>query len=246
MIRSVVIDDEKQARLALISILKDYFQEIELVGEAGSPAEAISIIKEKKPDLVFMDVMLQTGTGFDILEQFDEIDFNVIFVTAHSEYAYQSIRSNATDYLLKPLRIKDLKDAIGRVKDRMQINLELGSHILVRSNDFNQSSNMTVVPDNTGFSVLRLDEIVRCEASRNYTVIHLKSGKQIAAVRGISDFEAAFENFGFVRVHKSHLVNLFSIRRYIRGRGGEIELFDGNIIPVARERKDALLDKFLR
>lgn len=246
MIRTILIDDERQARAALNSILEEFFPEIEVVAQAESPSEAIELIRQHKPELVFMDVMLQTGTGFDVLEQLGEWDFSVIFVTAHADYAYQSFRSNAVDYLLKPIRIKDLRAAIEKVKERLQANRELESHIIVRSTSHEQGNNLTVVPDNTGFSVLRLDEIVRCEASRNYTVLHLRNGKQVAAVRSIGDFETAFQGLGFVRVHKSHLVNLYMIRKYIRGRGGELEMSDGAMVPVARERKDELLEKFMR
>jgi two-component system LytT family response regulator len=246
MIRTVIVDDEEQARQALKKLLDEFFPEVVVLGEAENAKDAFALFKELKPDLVFLDVMLQNVTGFDILEQYREYSFSVIFVTAHSEYAFESIRTNAIDYLLKPLRIRDLRIALERVKEKMFSQQEFDSHIIVRSTSFDQHSNITIIPDSTGFSVIRMDEIIRCEASRNYSVIYLESGKQVVAVRGISDLEQAWEGFGFVRVHKSHLVNLYSIRKYIRGRGGELEMMDGSIIPVARERKDSVLEKFMR
>lgn len=246
MIKTILIDDEEQARAALRSLLHEFFPEVEIIGEAGSHGEAVALLSQAKPDLVLLDVMLQTGTGFDVLAQLGEWSFHVIFVTAHPDYAYQSIRTNAVDYLLKPVRIKDLRTALDRVKERIGSVTEVDSRIVVRSSSTDQAANLTVVPDSTGYAVLRLDEIIRCEASRNYTVLHMRNGKQIVAVRTISDFETAFLNFGFVRVHKSHLINLYAIARYIRGRGGELEMLDGSLVPVARDRKEELLDKFLR
>jgi two-component system LytT family response regulator len=138
MIRTVIVDDEEQARQALKKLLDEFFPEVVVLGEAENAKDAFALFKELKPDLVFLDVMLQNVTGFDILEQYREYSFSVIFVTAHSEYAFESIRTNAIDYLLKPLRIRDLRIALERVKEKMFSQQEFDSHIIVRSTSFDQ------------------------------------------------------------------------------------------------------------
>lgn len=245
MIRAIVVDDEKNARGTLTALLRDFFPEIELVGEAESPATALKLIAETNPDLAFLDVEMQTGTGFDLLESLPDRSLEVIFVSAHADYALQSFRYSAADYLTKPIRIRELREAIQKVTDRMSHSeSEALPGVGMRKFAAQQREYQLTLPEINGFAVVTVADIIRCEGSRNYTVFYLRDKRQITAARTLKEFEGILEPFGFVRVHKSHIVNAYCLQRYFRGRGGEVEMEDGSLVPVSRERKESLLKHF--
>jgi two-component system LytT family response regulator len=245
MIRAIVVDDEKNARGTLTALLRDFFPEIELVGEADSPATALKLIGETNPELAFLDVEMQTGTGFDLLESLPDHRMEVIFVTAHADYALQSFRYAVADYLTKPIRIRELREAIQKVKDRISSSEdETLPGVGMRKFAAQQREFQITLPELNGFAVVTVADIIRCEGSRNYTIFHLRNTRQIVAARTLKEFEGILEPYGFVRIHKSHIVNAYCLQRYIRGRGGEVEMEDGALLPVSRDRKEGLLKHF--
>ena len=246
MIRVIIVDDESSARQALKSILHQYFPEANIVGEAATPMSAKKLIERTKPNLVFLDIEMQTGTGFDVLESLSEINFEIVFVTAHKEEAYLSFRYCALDYLIKPVRIQDLREAFEKYKKNEQRDfkkLNVDASLEKNANSFNEGQ--LVVPDMSGFSVVVIQEILHCEGSRNYTFLYLKSGRKITATKTLKEFEDLLVGHGFIRIHRSYLINISHISKYTKGRNSELELIDGSIIPIARERRTELLKYFL-
>ena len=246
MIRIIIVDDESSARTALRSILNQYFPEASIVGEASTPMSAKKLIESRDPQLVFLDVEMQTGTGFDVLESLTVINFQIVFVTAHKQEAYMSFRYSALDYLIKPVRIEDLKRAFEKYK-RNEL-LEKNQSTITASPDKNQNpfnEGQLVVPEMNGFSVVVIQDIIRCEGSRNYTFLYMKTGKKLTATKTLMEFENLLAGHGFIRIHRSHLINLGHITKYTKGKNSEIELSDGIVIPIARERRPEFLKYFL-
>jgi two-component system, LytTR family, response regulator len=248
MIRSIIVDDESSARRTLSIMLKTYLEsQVEVICEASSVQEAIAAIKKNKPDLVFLDIEMQDGTGFDVLQSLDTIDFQVVFVTAYEHYAFQSFRFAAIDYLLKPIRAEDLRQSIGRATKWGQPQIKTGQEFATMKSKVDSTDTkgqVLLVSELDGFSIVRSDEIIYCEAAKNYTIFHFIDGRKITASRSIGDFEVLLSELGFMRIHKSYIVNLSKIMRYIKGRGGEVAMVDKMILPVGRERKQELLEYF--
>lgn len=245
--KAIIVDDEQSARLTLKSILNEYFKEIVVIGEAESPGAAVTLIEEKKPDIVFLDIQMQTGSGFDVLESLDNRNFQTIFISAHKQHAFDSFRFNAADYILKPVRIKDLRDAIDKVKENLKNSSSPEEHPNLRHISQDQSRIQLVLPEIDGFSVVKLSEIIRCESLRNYTEITLVGLKKLIATKNLGEFDDLLIPHGFIRIHKSHIINLYHLSRYIKGRGGDVIMSDGgDPLPVSRDRKDPLMEAFLK
>ncbi|MBP9151787.1 MAG: response regulator transcription factor [Flavobacteriales bacterium] len=241
-ISAVIIDDETSSRDTLRSILKEFFPFVKIVGEAHSPSTAIALLEKTPTQLCFLDVEMQHGTGFDVLEGLKKIDFQVIFVTAHKEEAYRSFRFDALDYLIKPIRISELRSAI----EKFQATDARVPQPDIRNTIRNPHQDQQIlVPDLNGYLVVEVSEIIRCESSRNYTNIYLKSGKKILATKPLKEFEDLLANVGFVRIHRSHVVCIAMIAKIIRGRNAEIIMKDETLIPVSRERRAEFFRQFL-
>jgi two-component system LytT family response regulator len=244
--KAVIIDDEDNARATLRAMLEEFFHDIQIVGEASTPREAVQIIDEKKPELLFLDIQMQEGTGFDVLEAIGSRNFQIIFVSAHKQHAFDSFRFDAADYLLKPVRIKDLRAAIAKAKDKLNGPSDLNDKAMIRQISLDQSKTQLIIPEVEGFSVVKLSEMVRCEGSRNYTDFFLVNGKKLTASKSLKEFEEVLGEHGFIRIHKSHIINIYHVEKYVKGRGGELQMTDGNLLPVSREKKDLLMEAFLR
>jgi two-component system LytT family response regulator len=247
MIKAMIIDDELGARKTLALMVNDFTKNVEIIGEASSVQEGLRLIPELKPELVFLDIEMQDGTGFDLLQGLAKIDFNVVFVTAFEQYALRSFRFAALDYLLKPVRIEELRQAIDRAANGEKPQIKTGQDFLnvrKRVESSPSRSQAVLVSESDGFSVVRWEEIVYCEAAKNYTVFSFEDGKKIIASRTIGEYELLLGEHGFMRTHKSFLINLSKVAKYINGRGGQVAMVDKTLLPVARERKQEFLEYF--
>lgn len=248
MKRVVIIDDETSARIILKSFLEKFFSHYQIVGEADSVQGAISVIQHTKPDLVFLDIQLNLGTGFNVLEAIDKPTFHVIFITAYENYAIEAFRFAAIDYLLKPLKITDLKSAIARFEQRIVPAISSAHSEALRENlkvdDIRKGK--IVLPTMDGFEVAGIVDIVRLESDRNYTRIFLKGGSVCVVSKTLKEFEDMLLPYGFFRIHHSHMIHLQYVRKYIRGQGGEVLMTDEAVIPVSRAKKEEFLSLFLK
>ncbi|MDM8004245.1 MAG: LytTR family DNA-binding domain-containing protein [Bacteroidota bacterium] len=227
MIRAVIIDDEKLARDVIFNYLNEYCPDIEVVAQASSVKTALSAIQKTTPDLVFLDIEMPDGTGFDLLNRFEKIDFKIIFVTAYSEYAIKAFRFSAIDYLLKPVKIDELIDAVARVRSAgtTGISTEIISSLLNNLRSSSPKQSTLIIPNIRGFEVLRVSEIIMCQADGYCTNFHLSGNRKVVSSKNLKHFDGLLEDQNFLRVHHSYLVNLDHITGYTRQ--GEILLSEG-------------------
>lgn len=243
-IRTIVIDDESAFVGNLESILESRESTVELVGDARSVEEGLAKIDELEPDLVFLDIQMEDGTGFDLLEKCDRKDFKVIFVTAYDQYAIEAFRFSAIDYLLKPVVSTDLWEAVDRAvveieksKTGLQINVLMDNiHML------SKEKKKLVLRESDTLHVVRLEEILWCTADGSYTKFHLQDGLQIIVSQHLKEFEDILDKNGFFRAHRSYLVNVNKIRKFDKREGGIIYLDDGSTLPVSVRKKEKLLE----
>ena len=244
MIRAVIIDDEKLARDVISNYLQDYCQDVEVVATASSLKTAWSAIQKTSPDLVFLDIEMPDGNGFDLLNMFEKIDFKVIFVTAYSEYAIKAFRFSAIDYLLKPVKIDELIDAVARVRSTSTpgITSEIISSLLnnIRGNSPRQST--LIITNIKGFEVLRVTDIIMCQADGYCTNFHLSGNRKVVSSRNLKHFDGLLADQNFLRVHHSYLVNLDHVTGYTRQ--GEILLSEGLKAFLGDAYKNEFVKKF--
>lgn len=252
-IRILIIDDEREACELLEACIEELTIQTDLLGKAHSVQEGIDLIKLQHPDLVLLDVQLSPGSGFDILNHFEAIDFEVVFTTAHEEYAINAIRFAAIDYLLKPIDPEELENAIVRAGDKMREGNQFGKEgqagrmtvfkeIVGNSN---ASFSRIVLPTMDGFIIERTEDIKYCQADRNYTQFFLADGRKLVVSRTMKVFDKMLSSQGFFRSHVSYLLNLTYIKEFKRRKkGGLIILDDGTEIPLSESRKKEFLNIF--
>ena len=246
MIKSILIDDEVHCLDTLSILLSDYCPEIQVIGKYMSGKNALSAIDNLKPELIFLDIEMPHMNGFELLEQFKQIPFSVIFTTSYDQYAIKAIRFSALDYLLKPIEPKELIIAVQKVeKQKMHPSAEQFQMLMNQIQHKDTSFTKIAVPTADGFELITANQLVRCEAYDNYTHLFLKNKIRVIACRSLKEMEEQLRDFSsFVRVHNSFLVNLNEVTKYIRGEGGYLIMTDGSTINVSRSRKDALLKFF--
>ena len=246
-IKTIMIDDEEHCMETLSFELKR-FPEIKIIAKCSNGKTGIEKIKERKPDLVFLDIDMPYMNGFEVLRSFDRIDFNVVFVTAFDEFAIKAFKYAAVDYLLKPVDHEELGQAIEKVKVKKQQDLKELQVQLLLSNlkNPNQKINKIILPTSNGLEFLELDKIVYCKAESNYTHIYLKGKEHIMVAKTLKSIEELFEDPRFFRTHNSYLVNLNKIQRYVKGDGGYILMEDDSIVNISKSKKEQFVELFSR
>lgn len=237
MYKAIIIEDEYHLREAL-SILIEMVapEDVQIVGYAERADEAVKLIDRLKPDLVFMDIMLKEGTGFDVLNTVSHRAFHLIFTTAYEEHAVRAFKFSAVDYLLKPIDAEELKMALDRIKD-MQERF-LGEKQLTELNsNLDKTPKRLVLPTQEAMHVVKIEQILRCETSGSYTTFYFTDGKKIIVSRPLKNYEDILLPPDFFRVHQSHLINVNYITSY--SREGLVQMEDNTTIPISRGNKEA-------
>lgn len=249
MIRAVIVDDENDARFLLRNLIEEHFADkLELVAEAANIPDAVAAIKKHQPDVVFLDIQLREGTGFDVLKKLEDKNFEVIFVTAYDQYAVKAFEFSALGYLMKPIKIREMKKVVEQLAERVTMlksSSEKRLKVLVDSFSDDRQIKKLVISHQEGFDVLPLNEIVWLEGDANYTHLHLLDRKRITASRSLGVYEELLVDFGFFRIHQSTIINLSHVRSYQREGGGYIELADGHQAKLSRHRKADFMQRFL-
>lgn len=248
MLRVLLVDDEENVRGMIASVLQSYCSDIELVGQAVSVVDAVSKINELNPELVLLDINLLDGSGFDVLKAFPKVPFSVIFVTAYDEYAIKAFKCNALDYILKPINIDELVDAIEKARENVANN-NLGvkiSSILDNLNNNSTDEKKIVLKTQESIHIVKVSTIIRCESFHNYTEFFIAGTKKLVVSRTLKEFENLLSEYGFFRVHQSHLININYISRFEKTDGGYLVLTDGSQVPVAKRKKEELMQLFER
>lgn len=239
LLRSIIVDDEKLSRDLLHASLEEYCSGIEVGGEAASIEEARPLIEQYEPDVVFLDIQMPNGSGFDLVA--DNRKFEVVFVTAYRQFAIHALKAGAVDYLLKPIDTAELKSSVERLYSRHAKNKKRDYFLFPGELDKRISIRHT-----GGFRVLQLSEITRLEASDNYTRIHLTGGTRLTVCKTLKDFERKLHTDWFLRVHKSYMINLFHLREYLTEDGGVALMSDGEKVPVSRFSMQEIFDHVQR
>lgn len=237
MITAVQVDDEANAREFLRARLAEVAPEIEVLGQAANIDEAAKLIADKKPQLVFLDVEMPGGDGFELLKRMGRWDFDVIFTTGHSHYAIQAIRFSALDYLVKPVQADELKAAIDRHRERRgDANSEVQDHFLANVAQHDERALKLTLTHGGRTHIVAPNEITWCQADDNYTALHLADDRRLVSARTLKDYDEMLSPFGFIRVHKSALVN----RHHVDGLDteGRVRLRNGTRVEVSRRRLD--------
>lgn len=244
--KALVVDDELLAAKNLELLLGRYCPQVEVVGRAAAAKEAEQLINDRNPELVFLDVEMPNGNGFDLLRKFEVIDFGVIFVTAFDHYAIKAIRYSAIDYLLKPVDIDELVQAVQKAQIQMK-NRNINQNLNLLLHNLAQPAarlQKLTLPTMDGMVFVNLEDILYCKSEGNYTKFYLENGQTPLVTRQIGIYEDMLPEPLFCRVHRQYIINVNKVSKYIKGRGGYVVMSDGKIIDVAARKKDDFLSAY--
>lgn len=246
MYHTIIIDDDQLARKGLRHILEKNFEDVQILGEADSVTSGLALIKEFDPHLVFLDIEMPDGTGFRLLEQLAKINFKVVFTTSHSDYAITAFKYSAFDYIVKPVLVENVKSTMKRIKEIPVMSEKQRLEVLINNLSKPTNEEATIaIPEINGFSIIKVKDIIRCEGERNYTRIFFIDGKTVLISRTLLEFDNMLVPHGFFRIHRSHLISLRNVNRYLKTDGGVVEMVDKTLLPVSSKFKDDLLNRIL-
>jgi len=245
MIKAIIIEDEQRSREMLEEMLKQNFKDINVAAVCKDVSEGKVAIEVQQPHLVFTDIELGNSSAFEMLRQIEHIDFEVIFTTAYDRYAIQAIKFSALDYLLKPFSLSDLSDALTHYRQKQnkkQSNVQFDT-LFHNLKDLQKSSKKIALPTNNGLVMVPLNEIIHCQAEVNYTTFFLSHKRKMVIAKTLKEYEELLNEFDFIRVHNSHLINLHHVLNYKKGEGGTVTMSNGSEVDVSRRKKDEFLKR---
>ena len=241
IIKTVLVDDDRSSILTLQTLLGASFPQIKIVGTASMVNEAIPLINETEPDLVFLDINMPDGEGFDVIEKVTYKDFQVIFITAFDKYAVRAFEFSALHYLVKPVTHEMLDSAVERYKEAKVEDID--NRLTVLRDTLRSKNEKIIIPSTDGLNIVKLSDIVRLEANDVYTIFYMTNGQRFIASKPLNNYEKILEDLPFSRVHSKNLINLMYVKRYIKGKGGSVILEDNTEVEVSVRKKSDFLDK---
>jgi two-component system LytT family response regulator len=248
MIRALIVDDEGRGRKTLERLLERFCPDVEIIGSVESVDAALVAIETERPDLLFLDIEMPFESGFDLLDLLSEARPEVVFTTAHDQYALRAAKASALDYLLKPIASDELVAAVAKARKRLRPGgpADPDAAVLKRNlADAGADINRLAIPTDEGLTFVRVDDIIRCTAESCYTRLHMLDGTEILVSRTLKEFEKMLPEILFVRVHHSHLINLQHAKKYLRSDGGTIVMCDNSSVLVSRRKKDELMRRLV-
>jgi two-component system, LytTR family, response regulator len=246
MITAFLIDDDENLRNGLRGLLQHYAPDIHILGEADSVATGVAAMTGLSPQVVFLDIQLNDGTGFDILEQLaakqGRPNAHIVFITAHEQYAVKAFRFSALDFLLKPVDPEELQKVIAKIKQALERNRDYGHIDLLLENIRKKVDHFRRIALSTsdGIHLFDISDIIRCESADNYTKFFIRNHKPLLISRTLKEYEELLSGHGFERIHQSHLINMAFLKSYIRKDGGYVVMADGTHLPISQRKKDRL------
>lgn len=224
-----------------VELLRDFLEdsnlEIDVVGHCGTVSSAVTKINKLNPQIVFLDVELSDGSGFDVLKKIATINFEIIVITSHDRYAMEAVKYSALDYLIKPIKASDLNAALKKVHRR------LGTKSPKTNNKPNHNlANKVAVPTFEGLLFIPIEDIIRIQSDRNYTDFHLTNKRKVVVTRSLKNYEELLSEFGFIRIHHSHVINMNHLVKYIKGVGGYVIMTDQSKVDVSRRKKEDFME----
>ena len=241
-LKAIIVEDEETSRDILKNYLQKYCPNVAVLGEASNIDKALELIRNQDLDLVFLDVEMPYGNAFDLLDKVGDISFETIFVTAYDHYAIEALNAHASYYLMKPISIDDLIKAVDYVTNVKQKENALQDQVLIPKT--NTVNGKITIPQQNGFEVLETSNILYCKADDNYTEIYLNNNKKRLVSKTLKYFEDILSESGFARIHKSYLVNVNEVTKYLKGKGGCVVLSNGKQLMVSASKKANLLSYF--
>jgi two-component system LytT family response regulator len=242
-ISAVIIDDEQSSREILQSMLGKHCPDIEVIGEADSVSAGKSLIVSMNPQVIFLDIEMPSGSGFDLLKEIGATAAEIIFITAHNHYAINAIKNYALDYLLKPIDVQELTTAVSRVKDKdIRVTHKILDLLREQLASRKQYPEQLAIPSLNGLEIITIHTILYCEGDRNYTTFYLNDDSKIISSKTLKDYERMLPQDTFIRVHQKYLVNIKYVKRYLKGRGGVLVMSNAKSIDVAHSKKAEVLE----
>lgn len=245
MIRAVIIEDEVQSRELLTALVTKNCDGITVVDVAENVEAGAEAIKKHQPDLIFLDISMPDGTGFDLLGKVKDQKFDIIFTTATDKHAIKAIKYSAMDYLLKPIDVEELIAAVKKVKEKKSSagGVENLAFLLQNLQQKNDNYSKISLPSGNAYEIVNISDIIRCESDGNYTTFHLLGKKQITVSTSLKHYEDLLPEKDFFRIHHQHLINMNQVIRFLKVDGGYAIMSDGAQVELSRRKKDAFLEK---
>lgn len=244
-LRTLIIDDEAPIRDLITGIIENYCEKAKVIATADGVNSGLAAIKAYKPDLVLLDIKLNDGTAFDLLKQFEEIKFAIIFITAYEKYAVNAFRFSAIDYIMKPIHIDELIAAIQKASEQSEQHaLSLRLKNFFDNINSKPEDKKIILKTSESIFILKVAEIIRCEADHNYTTFYLINGKKVLVSKTLKDYEEMLSDYFFFRTHQSHLININHIVSFEKNDGGFLRMADGSSVPVSKRKREELLELF--
>ena len=245
MIRTIIIEDQEDSRKILSDMLREHFKDITVLAECSNNAEAKTAIENLHPDLVISDVELGNETVFTMLQQLSDVDFEILFTTGYDKYAIQAIKFAALDYLVKPFTEEDLAAALSQYRQRQlkKQNTQQFEALFHNMKLFQSDLKKIALPTFSGLTVFPVKDIIHCQAEVNYTQFFFTAGRKLLVIKTLKEYEELLNECNFIRVHKSHLINMHHVKNYTRGEGGTVTMSDGTVVDVSRRKKDEFLQR---
>lgn len=241
-LKAILIDDELSSLQNLRQKLDEFCPDLQVVASAQKPEEAMLLIKHHKPDVIFLDIEMPKMSGFRMLDELGDCDFEIIFTTAYNHYAIDAIRISAFDYLMKPIAIKELQVAVERLsKMRFSQTKEKIDILKSSMSEKRSQEDKIAIPTSEGLEFIPIKNILHIESSSNYSKIFFRESKPLVVTKLLKDFEDMLQPYRFYRIHNSHLINLNYIKKYVKAEGGQVIMQDGTTIDVARRKKEEFL-----
>ncbi len=238
MRKVLIIDDENRTRNLIAKMIDSFGYDLVTIPEGENVQSGIKAIERHQPDIVFLDIQMPDGTGFDVIRSIPEKTFEVIFITAHEEFAIKAIKFSALDYLLKPVDSAELKSALDRALETIEVHKGGGQYEALSANIQPNEKRRLVLKTQESVHVVELDQIIRCEADRNYTSFFLKDSKKILVSKTLKEYETLLSAHNFLRVQQSHLINIAYVDRYDKKNGGAVVMKDGSEVPLSPAKRD--------
>lgn len=242
LLRAILVDDEFNSLQNLEQKLVKFCPDIQVVAAVQKPDEAILLIRQHRPDVIFLDIEMPRMNGFRMLDELGQYEFEIVFTTAYNHYAVDAIRISAFDYLTKPIAIKDLQKTVERLALRAKLHTKDKMEAFRASLLSPKSQEEKVgIPTSDGLEFIPIKNIVHIESSSNYSKLYLTDGKKLFVTKLLGEFEEMLQPYQFFRVHNSHLINLTHIKKYSRGEGGQVVMQNDDVIDISRRKKDEFL-----
>ncbi len=248
VLKVVIVEDEKHSRETLKTLLEEFCDNVKVLATAGSVSEAVKVLSIFSPDVVFLDIELQSGEGFDILKQIEHPDFEVIFTTAFEKYAIKAIKFSSLDYLLKPIDLEELKIAVDKARGRMDTSIYRHQIETLMQNlgQSPQKQEKICLATTAGMEFILIKDILLCKADGSYTSFTMKDGNTLLVSKHLKEYENLLSEHQFMRVHNSYLINLKEVKKYIKSDGGYIIMSNDMHVSISPRKKDDLLESMKR